>query len=457
MISAELHGPVAVVGTTSWGGTLALILARRGVDVRLLARTEDEAQRIASDGELAVRLPGHSFPPSLGVTADWAAGMDGAPFVLFAVPSHTLRDNARRAAPHLPADAIVVSACKGLEQGTFKRMSVVLAEELPDAAPRLCALSGPNLAREIVRGLPSATVVASASLRPGGGGAAAVQLADVPRLHERRRHRDGAGRRAQERHGDRSEYLRRHGAGRQREGGIRHAGAGRDGAAGRRRGRAGGDVRGRSRRRRPHGDVLQQPQPQLPRRACARRGPHARRGHGVARRTGCGGGRHDLRGAGDGACPRCGRAHRCRHCPRPLRWRIAAGRPPGTDGPRPHARNRAIDDRFPEDGVASLVVWPERWCAVAECCSSEGLHRHGTTRTCGTCSEGMSRRESLWKRHCAARLVKNWAWRSSRFIPSERCMTRSSQPRLPSLRWLRGEANRSTRRRTSTARLAGSP
>ena len=136
MTSAELHGPVAVVGTTSWGGTLALILARRGVDVRLLARTEDEAQRIASDGELAVRLPGHSFPPSLGVTADWAAGMDGAPFVLFAVPSHTLRDNARRAAPHLPADAIVVSACKGLEQGTFKRMSVVLAEELPDAAPQ---------------------------------------------------------------------------------------------------------------------------------------------------------------------------------------------------------------------------------------------------------------------------------------------------------------------------------
>ena len=89
--------------------------------------------------------------------------MDGAPFVLFAVPSHTLRDNARRVAPHLPPGAIVISACKGLEQGTFKRMSVVLAEELPDAAPSLCALSGPNLAREIVRGLPSATVVASAS------------------------------------------------------------------------------------------------------------------------------------------------------------------------------------------------------------------------------------------------------------------------------------------------------
>ncbi|MDE2836935.1 MAG: NAD(P)-dependent glycerol-3-phosphate dehydrogenase [Chloroflexota bacterium] len=161
MTSAEQHGPVAVVGTTSWGGTLALILARRGIDVRLLARTDDEARRLASDGELTRRLPGHPFPPSLRVTADWTAGMDGASLMLFAVPSSTLRDNARRAAPHVPPDAIVVSACKGLEQGTFKRMSVVLAEEL--AVADLCALSGPNLAREVVRGLPSATVVASAS------------------------------------------------------------------------------------------------------------------------------------------------------------------------------------------------------------------------------------------------------------------------------------------------------
>ena len=177
MTSAEQHGPVAVVGTTSWGGTLALILARRGIDVRLLARTGSEAKRLASDGELAARLPGHPFPPSLHVTADWAEGMDGAPFVVFAVPSHTLRDNARRAAPHVPPDAVVVSACKGLEQGTFKRMSVVLAEELPGAAATLCALSGPNLAREVVRGMPCATVVASAS---PDAAASAQQLLNSP-------------------------------------------------------------------------------------------------------------------------------------------------------------------------------------------------------------------------------------------------------------------------------------
>ena len=163
MTSAERFGPVAVVGATSWGGTLALILARRGVDVRLLARTDAEAERLAADGEIAARLPGHSFPPSLRVTADWEAGANGAPFVLFGVPSHTLRDNARRVAPFVAPDAVVLSACKGLERGTFKRMSVVLAEELPLAAQRICALSGPNLAREVAQGLPSATVVASAS------------------------------------------------------------------------------------------------------------------------------------------------------------------------------------------------------------------------------------------------------------------------------------------------------
>lgn len=155
-------GPAAVVGATSWGTTLALTLARQGADVRLLTRTAAEAERLAADGEHAERLPGHRFPPSLRVTADWGAGMRGAEFALFAVPSQSLRENARRAAPVLPRGIAVISACKGLERGTFQRMSAVLEEELAGAAPRICALSGPNLAREVVRGMPASAVVASA-------------------------------------------------------------------------------------------------------------------------------------------------------------------------------------------------------------------------------------------------------------------------------------------------------
>ncbi len=160
MSTSEQLGPVAIVGTTSWGVTLGLLLSRRGLDVRVLARTDEEARGIEGAREHPTRLPGHRFPDTLHVSADWAAGMGGASAVMFMVPSHTLRENARRAAPHIPKGALVVSGSKGLEQGTFKRMSTVLAEELP-AHVRLCSLSGPNLAREVVRDMPTATVIAS--------------------------------------------------------------------------------------------------------------------------------------------------------------------------------------------------------------------------------------------------------------------------------------------------------
>ena len=160
-------GPAAVVGTTTWGATLAIILARRGIEVRLLARSSEEAARLSAAGEHP-RLAGHAFPEGLSVTGDWAAGLDGASVVIFAVPAQTMRENAKRAAPDIArspvvvsAAPVVVSAAKGLEHGTFKRMSQVLDDELPATAGAHCALSGPNLAREVVRGLPTSTVVAS--------------------------------------------------------------------------------------------------------------------------------------------------------------------------------------------------------------------------------------------------------------------------------------------------------
>ena len=155
----QTPGPAAVVGTTTWGTTLAIILARRGIEVRLLARTDAEAARL-SEAREHPHLAGHAFPEALHVTADWAAGLDGASVVLFAVPSQTMRENAKRAAPHIGGSPVVVSAAKGLEHGTYKRMSQVLDDELPSTAGAHCALSGPNLAREVVRGLPTSTVVA---------------------------------------------------------------------------------------------------------------------------------------------------------------------------------------------------------------------------------------------------------------------------------------------------------
>ena len=158
--------PTAVIGTTTWGTTLALVLTRRGVPVRLWARTAGEADRLRQAGEHTQRLPGHAFPSRLSVTDSMDEALEAASAVIFAVPCNSLRENAHRVAAHLTGAPLVISACKGLERESTKRMTQVLAEELPDAlAPRLCALSGPNLAREIAEGMPSSTVVAAADMR----------------------------------------------------------------------------------------------------------------------------------------------------------------------------------------------------------------------------------------------------------------------------------------------------
>ena len=156
---------VGVVGTTSWGTTLATILAQQGLDVRLWARTDKEATSLSAQGENTRFLPGVEFPPGLQVTASTQDAFQMADLVIFAVPSSTFRSNVRKVRNFLDSSTVVVSATKGLELDTAKRMSQVLEEELPSALhPGICALSGPNLAREIIEGKPSSTVIASQNL-----------------------------------------------------------------------------------------------------------------------------------------------------------------------------------------------------------------------------------------------------------------------------------------------------
>ena len=153
---------VGVVGTTSWGTTLAIILARRGLDVRLWARTEEEATQLRAQGQNTKFVPGADFPPSLTVTALIDEAFQDAGLVIIAVPSGTLRENVRKVRESLRDSTVLVSGTKGLELGTGKRMSQVLEEELPSSMHScICALSGPNLAAEIIQGKPSSTVVAS--------------------------------------------------------------------------------------------------------------------------------------------------------------------------------------------------------------------------------------------------------------------------------------------------------
>jgi len=156
--------PVAagVIGTTSWGTTLAIIMARQGHRVTLWARTPDEAKLLQHDQENKRLLPGFPFPASLRVTASEDDAFGHAHLVILAVPSKSARANVRRVRDAMPHDALVVSATKGLEVSTGLRISQVLQEELPDPLKsRVCVLSGPNLSTEIARGQPASTVVAS--------------------------------------------------------------------------------------------------------------------------------------------------------------------------------------------------------------------------------------------------------------------------------------------------------
>lgn len=153
-----------IVGTTSWGTTLGVILAHKGIEVRLWARTKEDASRLCTEGENRRFLPGVPFPQGLSVTSSSDEALSDADVVIIAVPSRSLRQNIQRVRHSLSSGTVIVSAVKGLEMDTCKRMSEVLEEELPpDLHSSICVLSGPNLASEIIQGKPSSTVIASRS------------------------------------------------------------------------------------------------------------------------------------------------------------------------------------------------------------------------------------------------------------------------------------------------------
>ena len=141
---------------------MARVLAGAGRDVALWARDPERAAEIAATRENARYLPGVHLDASIQVGGDLAQTLRDADVAVLTVPTAGLRDIASRCAAHLRDDCIVVSAAKGFERDTGRRMSEVLTEVLGAArASRVAAISGPNIAPEIARGLPAATVVAS--------------------------------------------------------------------------------------------------------------------------------------------------------------------------------------------------------------------------------------------------------------------------------------------------------
>jgi glycerol-3-phosphate dehydrogenase (NAD(P)+) len=155
---------IAILGGGSWGTALAIVLsrARRKHDISLWVRDRGLAESIRRDRENRNYLPGHRLASEVNVTCKIHEAISGAEIVVGAIPTEYGRAVYSAAAGSVSHHSIFVSAAKGLEPATHKRMSEVILETLsPELAPRLAVLSGPSFAVEVARAEPTAVVLAS--------------------------------------------------------------------------------------------------------------------------------------------------------------------------------------------------------------------------------------------------------------------------------------------------------
>lgn len=154
------NSKIAILGAGSWGTVLANLVAPHCREVRIFAHNEDRARAMNSTRTNEKYLPEYKLHERIIAMHELERVLEGGvDAMIWALPSDTYRAITRKIAPLLTGREIIFHATKGVEEGTLKRMSQILNEELP--CPRIGVISGPNLAKEIVRGDPSATVIAS--------------------------------------------------------------------------------------------------------------------------------------------------------------------------------------------------------------------------------------------------------------------------------------------------------
>ena len=151
---------VAVMGGGSFGTAMGMIATDAGGEVVIWAREPEVAQSVNELHINEMYHPGLELPPELWVTNDPATALKGAEVIILAIPAQTLRENLTEWKSLIEPDAIIVTLMKGIEATTTKRMTEVIAEVAEVPASRVAAISGPNLAREIIQRQPAATTVA---------------------------------------------------------------------------------------------------------------------------------------------------------------------------------------------------------------------------------------------------------------------------------------------------------
>ncbi|NJD55430.1 MAG: NAD(P)-dependent glycerol-3-phosphate dehydrogenase [Nitrospirae bacterium] len=155
---------IAVIGAGSWGTTLACLLQEKEYDVTLWAFEKEVADEITGSGTNRVYFPGEELPGGLKATSSLEEALRNARYILNVVPTQFARSVFREAAAYIHSESIIISASKGIEQGTLLTVSEILHEV---TGRQVAALSGPSFAKEVIRKYPTAVTLAAEDLDTG--------------------------------------------------------------------------------------------------------------------------------------------------------------------------------------------------------------------------------------------------------------------------------------------------
>src|SRR5690606_13292945 len=152
-----------IIGAGSWGTALAVVLESNGHDVIIWAREQEIADNINTNNHNPTYLPDLNIPPAIKCSTNIADCLHDRDLIVFATPSHTMREVAERVKPHLSGSELIVTVSKGIENKTYLTMTQVLTEVLEGVVveDHIGTLSGPSHAEEVARLKP--TVVVSAA------------------------------------------------------------------------------------------------------------------------------------------------------------------------------------------------------------------------------------------------------------------------------------------------------
>ena len=151
---------ICVLGAGSWGIALTKLLATNNHELTVWSIDPEEISMLKEFGQHTLKLPGVMLPGTVEYTTDLESALKDKDLIVMAVPSPFVRDTAKKASEFIEKDKIIVNVAKGIEENSLKRLSEVIAEEIPQA--RIAVLSGPSHAEEVGKCLPTTVVVGAA-------------------------------------------------------------------------------------------------------------------------------------------------------------------------------------------------------------------------------------------------------------------------------------------------------